>query len=94
MHVFKDLLDADPSLIADFDQRVLGYFPDKIQAKYAEQVSNHMLKTSIGMTVLLNEVWEMLVHSCSRCSTISQMLVALILYVRGWWRWNLLVPTV
>ena len=56
MHVFKDLLEADPALIEDFDQRVLGYFPDKIQAKYAEEVANHMLKPSIGMTVLLNEI--------------------------------------
>ena len=56
MHVFKDLLDADPSLIADFDERVLAYFPEKIQAQYAAEVANHMLKPSIGMTVLLNEV--------------------------------------
>ena len=56
MHVFKDLLEADTALIADFDQRVLGYFPDKIQAQYANEVSNHMLKPSIGMTVLLNEI--------------------------------------
>jgi len=56
MHVFKDLKDADPALISDFDQRVLGYFPDKIQQQYANEVSNHMLKPSIGMTVLLNEM--------------------------------------
>ena len=56
MHVFKDLLSADPALIEDFDQRVLGYFPSKIQAQYANEVSNHMLKSSIGMTVLLNEI--------------------------------------
>ncbi len=56
MHVFKDLLDSDPALIEDFDQRVLAYFPDKIQAQYANEVANHMLKSSIGMTVLLNEI--------------------------------------
>ena len=56
MHVFKDLLDADPSLIPDFDKRVLAYFPEKIQNQYSADVGNHMLKTSIGMTVLLNEI--------------------------------------
>ena len=56
MHVFKDLLEADPSLIADFDKRVLTYFPEKIQTQYADEVAAHMLKTSIGMTVLLNEI--------------------------------------
>lgn len=56
MHIFKDLLAADSSEIEDFNQRVLAYFPDKIQNKYKEQVDSHMLHQSIGMTMLLNEI--------------------------------------
>jgi len=56
MHVFKDLLKSDESLIADFDQRVMDYFPQKIQEGYANEIANHMLRPSIGMTMLLNEV--------------------------------------
>ena len=56
MHVFKDLLAADSSVLADFNERVMQYFPNKIQQQYAGEVGEHMLHTSIGMTVLLNEV--------------------------------------
>ena len=56
MHVFKDLLASDHTLIADFNERVRGYFPNKVQAGFPSQIDNHMLYPSIGMTVLLNEV--------------------------------------
>lgn len=56
MHIFKDLLASDSSVIADFNERVKNYFPEKIQKTYKEQIDNHMLYPSIGMTMLLNEI--------------------------------------
>ena len=56
MHVFKELKGADPERIPDFHGKVLGYFPENIQRDYADEIANHMLYRSIGMTVVTTEV--------------------------------------
>lgn len=56
MHIFKELLASDTSIIADFNQRVTKYFPEKIQQKYQAEIDAHLLYPSIGMTMLLNEI--------------------------------------
>jgi glutamate dehydrogenase len=56
MHVFKDLKAADPSVIPGFEDKVLGYFPARVRARYADDISKHMLHNSIGMTVVCGEV--------------------------------------
>jgi glutamate dehydrogenase len=55
-HIFKDLLASDPQDIPGFDERVLSYFPPQIRKKFGDYIPNHMLHTSIGMTVLITEV--------------------------------------
>ena len=55
MHVYRQLQDADPSWIPDFDQRLLGYFPKRIRESYPAEVQGHMLAKEIGMTVALTE---------------------------------------
>jgi glutamate dehydrogenase len=56
LHVFKRLANADHSGIPGFAERVLSYFPDRIQQRYPEEIKSHMLFGSIGSTVLLNDV--------------------------------------
>jgi len=55
-HIFKDLLSSNPTDIPGFEDRVLSYFPEEIRKKYSNYIPNHMLHTSIGMTVLITEV--------------------------------------
>ena len=55
MHVYRQLQDADPSWVPDFDERLLGYFPKRIREDYADEVRGHMLAKEIGMTVSLTE---------------------------------------
>jgi glutamate dehydrogenase len=56
MHIFKELLQADTSIIPDFNDRVLEYFPQYLRKEYSDEISQHMLYQSIGMTMILNEV--------------------------------------
>ena len=56
MHVFKELKEADVSLVPGFHAKVLGYFPENIQRDYADEIKDHMLYRSIGMTVVTTEV--------------------------------------
>lgn len=55
-HVFKELLQSDHTAIPDFDDRVLSYFPKVIRDRFGQYIPNHMLHSSIGMTVLITEV--------------------------------------
>ncbi len=56
MHVFKELNQADPSLIPDFNSKVLGYFPQRVARDFADRIGKHMLYRDIGMTVVVGEV--------------------------------------
>ncbi|MFT5686823.1 MAG: glutamate dehydrogenase, partial [Myxococcota bacterium] len=56
MHVFNDLTSGSPEEIPDFDRRVIGYFPAEIQRDYRDRILSHMLKPSIGMTVVANDI--------------------------------------
>ncbi len=56
MRVYKALLGSDTSIIPDFDQRVLRYFPARVHERYAADISEHMLHQAIGLTASLNEV--------------------------------------
>ena len=56
MHIFKSLRDADPSRIPAFGARVRGYFPPAIVERFPAETDAHMLHTSIGMTVVTNQV--------------------------------------
>ena len=55
LHVFKDLIAADPRAVPGFDDAVQAYFPARIRAAYGDDVQKHMLHTSIGMTVVMND---------------------------------------
>ena len=55
-HIFKELIASDESGIPHFDERVKGYFPPEIQERFGEYIPHHMLRRSIGMTVLITEV--------------------------------------
>ncbi len=56
MHVFKELNVSDPSILPNFDEKVLGYFPQTVREKYPDQIAKHMLRRDIGMTVVVNEI--------------------------------------
>ena len=56
MHVFKSIKELDTSIIPEFSENVASYFPRKIQNRYPEDLQKHMLHTSIGSTVLLNDI--------------------------------------
>jgi len=56
MHVFGDLKNADTNAIVGFHDKVLGYFPERIQKDYAPLIADHMLYGSIGMTVVTSEI--------------------------------------
>jgi len=56
MHVFKELNSSDPALIPGFEDKVLGYFPDRIATDFADRIRSHMLYRDIGMTVVVGEV--------------------------------------
>ncbi len=56
MHVYKWLLEADPSDIPDFSDRIRAYFPAVVQERFPDDIDGHMLAHAIGMTELLNEV--------------------------------------
>ncbi|MCB9763440.1 MAG: NAD-glutamate dehydrogenase [Alphaproteobacteria bacterium] len=56
MHIYKDLLEANPDWIPGFSQRLLSYFPERIQEDLPNAVANHMLAKPIGMTVVLTDV--------------------------------------
>ena len=56
MHVFNDLTAGSPDEIPDFDRRVINYFPGEIQREYRSKILSHMLKPSIGMTVVANDI--------------------------------------
>jgi glutamate dehydrogenase len=56
MHVFKELRDADPSRVPGFGDKVRGYFPAAVRERFPAEVDAHMLHTSIGMTVVTNEI--------------------------------------
>jgi glutamate dehydrogenase len=56
MHIFKSLRDADPSRVPAFGDRVRGYFPRAVVERFPAEVDAHMLHTSIGMTVVTNEI--------------------------------------
>jgi glutamate dehydrogenase len=56
MHLFRDLKDADASIIPGFAEKVQNYFPAKVREGFAADIANHMLQQSIGMTVTCNEV--------------------------------------
>ncbi len=56
MQVYKWLLEADPSDIPDFSDRIQSYFPERIQQDYPDDIDGHMLAHAIGMTELLNEL--------------------------------------
>ncbi|MAA78611.1 MAG: hypothetical protein CL916_05080 [Deltaproteobacteria bacterium] len=56
MHIFKSLKDVDTSTIPNFEQQVQSYFPQKIQEKYGSELQTHMLRPSIGFTVILNDI--------------------------------------
>jgi len=56
MHVFKSVKELDISIIPGFSEHVASYFPRKIQNRYPEDLQKHMLHTSIGSTVLLNDI--------------------------------------
>ena len=56
MHIFKDLQHIDPAKIPNFRDKVRSYFPKLIQERYPTELQEHMLRSSIGFTVLLNEV--------------------------------------
>ena len=55
-HIFKELLASDESHIPDFDARVERYFPETIRTRFGDYIPNHMLHSSIGMTVLITDV--------------------------------------
>ena len=56
MQVYKWLLEADPSKIPGFRERIRGYFPQGVREPYEADIDGHMLAHAIGMTELLNEV--------------------------------------
>jgi glutamate dehydrogenase len=56
MHVFNELSSGSPAEIPDFDSRVISYFPSEIQRDYRDRILGHMLKPSIGMTVVANDI--------------------------------------
>ena len=57
MHIFKALKDdVDTSQIPNFAQKVQSYFPQKVQEKYGSELQKHMLHSSIGFTVILNDI--------------------------------------
>lgn len=56
MHIFKQLNAADPAEIPQFNERVRQYFPQKVQEQFKDEIDQHMLHQSIGMTVLLNQI--------------------------------------
>ncbi len=56
LQVYKWLLEADPAGIPDFEGRIRGYFPTRVQRDYAADIDGHMLAHAIGMTELLNEM--------------------------------------
>ncbi|MDG1478958.1 MAG: NAD-glutamate dehydrogenase [Myxococcota bacterium] len=56
MHVFNDLTSGSPDEIPGFERRVISYFPAEIQKDYRERILDHMLKSSIGMTVVANDI--------------------------------------
>jgi glutamate dehydrogenase len=56
MHVFNDLTAGSPDEIPDFDRRVIDYFPAEIKRDHRAKILSHMLKSSIGMTVVANDI--------------------------------------
>ncbi len=53
MHVFKQLKEADPSLVPGFDDLILEYFPKRVRERWPEAIAQHMLASDIGWTVAL-----------------------------------------
>ncbi|MFN7143989.1 MAG: NAD-glutamate dehydrogenase domain-containing protein, partial [Myxococcota bacterium] len=56
MHVFKMLMQEDPSVIPGFDRILLNYFPKAAQERFGADIPNHMLAKAIGMTMVLTQV--------------------------------------
>ncbi len=56
MHVFKALERSDNSIVPNFEDTVMQYFPERVRAEYADDVRGHMLYNAIGMTVVLNQI--------------------------------------
>ena len=56
MHIFKSLKDVDTSTLPNFSEKVRSYFPQKIQERYEDELQKHMLHSSIGFTVILNDI--------------------------------------
>jgi glutamate dehydrogenase len=54
-HVFKDLVHAEAN-IPGTEARILNYFPSALHSKYSADIQQHMLRRSIGMTVLTTEI--------------------------------------
>lgn len=56
MHVFKLLMQEDPSTIPAFDRLLTEYFPKRMRQEFADDLPKHMLAKAIVMTTLLTEV--------------------------------------
>jgi glutamate dehydrogenase len=56
MHVFKLLMQEDPSTIPAFDRLLRDYFPHRMREQFADDLPKHMLAKAIVMTTLLTEV--------------------------------------
>jgi len=56
MHVFKALTKPSNDEIPGLEARVVRYFPRPVQERFADDIQQHMLFKSIGMTVLTNEI--------------------------------------
>ncbi|MEL6345008.1 MAG: NAD-glutamate dehydrogenase domain-containing protein [Myxococcota bacterium] len=56
MHVYTDLMMAEPDEIPNFADEVTRYFPAEVQTHHLDAIKSHMLYKSIGMTVVTNEI--------------------------------------
>jgi glutamate dehydrogenase len=57
MYVKRELLKSDPKQIPGYDVLLRGYFPQQVQERFGNDITNHMLADEIATTVTITRMF-------------------------------------